>query len=182
MTCKVKETFDYNKGDGFIRAHTDLVLLQLLHQHLQRKGKKYRVRDEQACGFSRGCCRKRAQAGEEERGGPAVHTSPSILFAARRCAQVSVRRPGTHLQRSPAGPGGQEPSYEEVELCKRHGERRGMSPGLAGAGEGAGRGGGSPRGDCNSSPRSGRWRQGAAAAPAVALALARGRSRPGGFT
>jgi len=38
MTRKVKETFDYSKRDDFIRARTDLVLFQLLHQHLRRKG------------------------------------------------------------------------------------------------------------------------------------------------
>lgn len=182
MTCKVKETFDYIKRDDFIRAHTDLVLLQLLHQHLQRKGekKKYRVRDEQASGFSSG--RGRAREGEGDRGDRLF--TPPLQSSLRQprprglslCAQVSVGSPSTHLQRSPAGPGGQEPGYEEVELCKRHGERRGMRPGREGGG------GGSPRGDCNSSSRAGRWRQGAAAAPAAALALARGRPRPGGFT
>lgn len=94
MTCKVKETFDYIKRDDFIRAHTDLVLLQLLHQHLQRKGekKKYRVRDEQASGFSSG--RGRAREGEGDRGGPAVHTSPSILLAAATAEGSEPVRPG----------------------------------------------------------------------------------------
>lgn len=140
MTCKVKETFDYIKRDDFIRAHTDLVLLQLLHQHLQRKGekKKYRVRDEQASGFSSG--RGRAREGEGDRGDRLF--TPPLQSSLRQprprglslCAQVSVGSPSTHLQRSPAGPGGQEPGYEEVELCKRHGERRGMRPGREGGG------------------------------------------------
>lgn len=108
-----------------------------------REKGKLTVRDERAFGFSSGCCRKRAREGEEGQGTGCSRFPFNLLCASERlggqslCAQVSVRHTCTHLQRSSAGPGGQEPSYEEVELCKRHGERVGMSAGLAGAGGGS---------------------------------------------